>query len=322
MNIGFKTPIQQNEPSMETPKEIPSMLKIPKEIPSMESIELMDRLYDKLSCFNFFSVIKSIFDEFVFSLHIIDNIFLIQSLYVRNVFKNIKETSLNNLLPPNICTDLLSDKRCDRKIGPSETTIDEKLMDRFRQITIHPYPPKINEKDIERLKSDMGLESIINYEFENEKYALSYIVNLLKETEKEKIKKLKDILFYVDFKDANKQNYIKSKPSPKKLIYFSEWSTLKNFVDCGDVHLGKGNETNEANCGIKRKMIDDNKHKSFKPNELKEEISYDPDLILLFDKILETKDVINNNYVKAVVRDLKIIEIIDIYLQEETQKLL
>jgi len=30
MNIGFKTPIQQNEPSMETPKEIPSMLKIPK----------------------------------------------------------------------------------------------------------------------------------------------------------------------------------------------------------------------------------------------------------------------------------------------------
>jgi len=54
MNIGFKTPIQQNEPSMETPKEIPSMLKIPKEIPSMESIELMDRLYDKLSCFNFF----------------------------------------------------------------------------------------------------------------------------------------------------------------------------------------------------------------------------------------------------------------------------
>jgi len=69
-------------------------------------------------------------------------------------------------------------------------------------------------------------------------------------------------------------------------------------------------------------MIDDNKHKSFKPNELKEEISYDPDLILLFDKILETKDIINNNYVKAVIRDLKIIEIIDIYLQEETQKLL
>jgi len=39
---------------METPKEIPSMLKIPKEIPSMESIELMDRLYDKLKLFNFF----------------------------------------------------------------------------------------------------------------------------------------------------------------------------------------------------------------------------------------------------------------------------
>jgi len=95
------------------------------------------------------------------------------------------------------------------KIGPSETTIDEKLMDRFRQITIHPYPPKINEKDIERLKSDMGLESIINYEFENEKYALSYIVNLLKETEK-KNKKLKDILFYVDFKDANNKIILKA----------------------------------------------------------------------------------------------------------------
>jgi len=50
----------------------------------------MDRLYDKLSCFNFFSVIKSIFDEFVFSLHIIDNIFLIQSLYVRKRIQKYK----------------------------------------------------------------------------------------------------------------------------------------------------------------------------------------------------------------------------------------
>ncbi|ADX05876.1 hypothetical protein 162322404 [Organic Lake phycodnavirus 1] len=56
----------------------------------MESIKLMDRLYDKLSCFNFFSVIKSIFDEFVFSLHIIDNIFLIQSLYVRKRIQKYK----------------------------------------------------------------------------------------------------------------------------------------------------------------------------------------------------------------------------------------
>jgi len=302
--------------------------------PNEGTLKLFKSLLDKMSCFNFFSVMKAVFDEFIFSIHILDNIFLIQSLYARNIYIHWKETDLRAFLG-DVCAPLLS-KQCNAKIGHIVVDTPDKFS-AYKDIKVYPIPPIITKKDIDILYK-YKLESFINYEFKDAETALNYLINGLNNID---LEYAKTILDSIDEKAmANKKNSNQTVPDPIRLTYYSEWADVKSFVDCGDVHLGKvKDDAVRINCNIKRSMMDEHKMRAITvgievaPNDEKnnplvangisavnsDNVSnpqYEPDISALFTAIKEN-EIFENNYIRAVIRDLKLKEILDITIKEQ-----
>jgi hypothetical protein len=302
--------------------------------PNEGTLKLFKSLLDKMSCFNFFSVMKAVFDEFIFSIHILDNIFLIQSLYARNIYIHWKETDMRSLLG-DVCMSIAGEQ-CFVKNGHIVVDTPDKFS-AYKDIKVYPIPPIITKKDIDILYK-YKLESFINYEFKDAETALKYLINGLNNID---LEYAKTILDSIDEKAmANKKNSNQTVPDPIRLTYYSEWADVKSFVDCGDVHLGKvKDDAVRINCNIKRSMMDEHKMRAITvgievaPNDEKnnplvangisavnsDNVSnpqYEPDISALFTAIKEN-EIFENNYIRAVIRDLKIKEILDITIKEK-----
>jgi len=299
-------------------------------MPNEGTLKLFDSLLDKMSCFNFFSVMKAVFNEFIFSIHILDNIFLIQSLYARNIYIHWNETTLRSFLG-DVCAPLLGNK-CDAQNGHEVRREESKKYAAYNDIKVYPIPPIITKKDIEIL-SNYGLKSFINYEFKDAETALFCLIDGLSEIDLNILKDAKTTLDYMDekqMKEANKKNSNQTVPDPIRLTYYSKWTDVKSFVDCGDIHLGKvRDDAMRKNCNIKRSMMDEyerNQHKlrtsKLVTSTVDEEINsenvfneivpqYKLELQTLFGEIKQN-EILKNNYIIAVIRDLKLKEILDI----------
>lgn len=80
-------------------------------------LEQINGLVDKVLCaISPICIIKTLTNEFIFSIQMLNDILLLSGLYVKNLFYLGTESNLNNILPESICFDLFDEKTCNAKI--------------------------------------------------------------------------------------------------------------------------------------------------------------------------------------------------------------
>lgn len=268
------------------------------EVPNVATLKMFESLLDKLSCWNFFSVMRTIFDEFVFSLHILDNIISLPGLYVRNVVKHYQHTTLEKLLPDEVCNDLLTPTLCKKKIG--YPVIDNQILKKYKDdyFEVASCSPPISEKDAELFLGTLW-EELPHYEFPNREVAFYFIVEQFESASARKLTTLIDKLTAISKTRGNTATP-KCNPSPIVLQFMTDFGSVKDFVECGDVHLGKKTDLNGI-CS---------KHLMIADSQLKIPIVYTPYFLHLaeFDlDQLDDKPLLP--YIRLVISTMKLLQI-------------
>lgn len=263
------------------------------ELPNVATLRMFESLLDKLSCWNFFSVMRTIFDEFVFSLHILDNIISLPGLYVRNVVKHYQHTTLEKLLPTEVCEDLLNPTLCKKKIG--YPVIDKRILEKYKNdfIEVASCSPPISEKDA-TLFLDTLWEDLTHYEFPNREVAFYYIVEQFESVSANKRTTLNDKLTAI-IKTRGNTSTPKCDPTPIVLQFMTDFGSVKDFVECGDVHLGKKPDLNGI-CS---------KHLMISDSQLKIPIVYTPYFIQIAELDLD-KQRSMLPYIRSVIVTMKL----------------
>lgn len=274
----------------------------PTNMPNVPTLQMFEGLIDKLSCWSFFSVMRQILSEFIFSLHIIDNLICLPGLYVRNIIKHYQHTTLEALLPDGVCHDLLNKTLCNKKIG--YPTVENSILERYKDGGIRPNPcsPPISEKTSE-LFIDTPWVDLIYYEFPNSEVAFYYTISQMEVCSEDKLSKLSETLARI-VKTKTSSSSLKKKecrPTPIKLTFMTDFNNVKDFVYCGDVQLGKITDTK----GICSKDL------MIKDNQLDIPIVYTPDFVQLSEIDLES-DTPLFPYLREVILDMKLLEIISL----------
>jgi hypothetical protein len=77
----------------------------------------INNILDKVLCaFTPTCILKTLTNEFIFSIKMLNDILLLSGLYVKNLFYLGSESNLNNILPQSICFDLFDETTCNTKI--------------------------------------------------------------------------------------------------------------------------------------------------------------------------------------------------------------
>lgn len=284
-----------------------STVKAP-EVPNVATLKMFESLLDKLSCWNFFSVMRTIFDEFVFSLHILDNIISLPGLYVRNVVKHYQHTTLEKLLPDEVCNDLLTPTLCKKKIG--YPVIDNQILKKYKDdyFEVASCSPPISEKDTELFLGTLW-EELPHYEFPNREVAFYFIVEQFESVSASKLTTFIDKLKAIsEFKHKTETpcstktpgETPKCNPNPIVLQFMTDFGSVKDFVECGDVHLGKKPDLNGI-CS---------NHLMIADSQLNMPISYTPYFLHLAKIDLDQpEDTPLLPYIRLVISTMKLLDI-------------
>lgn len=77
----------------------------------------INEILDKVLCATSpFCIVKTLTNEFIFSMKMLNDILLLSGLYVKNLFHLGSVSNLNNILPKSICFDLFDEATCNTKI--------------------------------------------------------------------------------------------------------------------------------------------------------------------------------------------------------------
>lgn len=80
--------------------------------------EQINEIMEKVLCaMNPFCIVKTLTNEFIFSIKMLNDILLLSGLYVKNLFYLGSVSNLNNILPQSVCFDLFDETTCNTKIA-------------------------------------------------------------------------------------------------------------------------------------------------------------------------------------------------------------